>query len=86
MKRYRILFAGRFHKDYLKLPQEIQKKADQQILRLAKGEFSHPSLRAKKMEGEEKVWEASVTKNYRLVFKLEYDLISFLKIGAHDIL
>lgn len=86
MKKYRIAFTRRFQKDYAKLPPEIQSKADQQIHRLGKGDFSYPSLRVKKMTGEEKVWEASVTMNYRMVFDMERDLLTFLKIGLHDIL
>lgn len=83
---YDIAFAKRFHKDYAVLPQAIQEKADQQICRLADGDFSYPSLRTKKMEGEENVWEASVTMNYRMVFSIDEDLIMFLRIGTHDTL
>ena len=83
---YNIAFAKRFHKDYNVLPQAIQNKADQQICRLADGDFSYPSLRTKKMEGEENIWEASVDMNYRIIFSLNEDLIMFLRIGTHDIL
>ena len=84
--KYRIAFAIRFQKDYLKLPEEIQEKTDKQIRRLADGGFSYPSLRVKKIVGEEKVWEASITMNYRMVFYLEEDLVTLLRIGIHDIL
>jgi mRNA interferase RelE/StbE len=83
---YDIAFTKRFHKDYAGLPQTIQEKADQQICRLADGDFSYPSLRTKKMEGEENIWEASVTMNYRMIYSLEEDLITLLRIGTHDIL
>lgn len=83
---YRIIFTRRFQKDYRHLPPDIRDKADEQLRRLANAEFSHPSLRAKKMTGEEKIWEASVTMQYRIVFELEGDLLTFLKIGPHDIL
>lgn len=86
MKNYKIVFTRRFQKDYQKLPQEIQNKIDQQIRKLKKGDFFHPSLRSKKMEGDDKVWEASITMNYRLVFYLEDDIITFLKTGTHNIL
>lgn len=85
-RKYRVLFTKRFHKDYSKLPLEIQTKANEQIKKLAKGDFSYPSLRTKKIEGEEKVWEASVTMNYRIIFELDANHISFFKIGPHDIL
>lgn len=83
---YRVVFTKRFQKDYKSLPGEIQNTIDRQIKRLAKGDFSYPSLRAKKMEGEAKVWEASITMNYRMVFYLEEDSITFLKAGIHDML
>lgn len=83
---YDIAFTKKFHKDYAGLPQVIQEKADQQICRLADGDFSYPSLRNKKMEGEENIWEVSVTMNYRMVFLLEDDLITLLRIGTLDIL
>lgn len=86
MKKYKIAYTQRFHKDYLNLPENIQKKTDEQIERLANGNFSYPSLRMKKIKGEENVWEASITMNYRMVFNLEKDLIMFFKIGSHDIL
>ena len=83
---YRVVFTKRFQKDYKNLPGEIRNKIDRQIKRLAKGDFFYPSLRAKKMEGEEKTWEASITMNYRIVFYLEEDTITFLKAGIHDVL
>jgi mRNA interferase RelE/StbE len=83
---YDIVFTRRFHKDYAGVPHVIQEKADQQICRLADGDSSYPSLRTKKMEGEENIWEASVTMNYRMVLSLEEDLITLLRIGTHDIL
>jgi len=85
MKKYEIVLTKKFHKDFKKLPKEIQQKAKEQIRRLATGDFSFPSLRVKKMAGEENIWEASVTMNYRIIFQLEKKII-FLKIGTHDIL
>ena len=85
MKNYKIVLTKRFHKDFKKLPKEIQKKSKEKIRRLATGDFSFPSLRVKKMAGEENIWEASVTMNYRIIFQLEEKII-FLKIGTHDIL
>ena len=83
---YRVVFTKKFQKDYKNFPGEIQNKIDRQVRRLVKGDFSYPSLRAKKMEGEEKIWEASITMNYRMIFHLEEDTITFLKAGIHDVL
>ena len=86
MSAYRIIFTRRFHKDYAGLPRNVQDKADNQIRRLAEGAFTHPSLGFKKMAGEENVWEARVTINYRMVFMIDERYIVLLKIGTHDIL
>ena len=52
MENYKIIFTKKFHKDFKKLPAEIQKKSKQQIRRLSNGDFSFPSLRVKKMAGK----------------------------------
>jgi addiction module RelE/StbE family toxin len=86
MKKYKVSFTRKFQKDYKKLPKEIQNKIDQQIRKLTGGDFFYPSLRAKKMEGEENIWETSITMNYRMIFCLEENVMIFLKVGIHDIL
>jgi len=46
----------------------------------------HPSLRVKKMEGAKHVWEMSVTRNYRITFQREGNIVLLRNIGTHDML
>ncbi len=81
----RICFTRIFQKDYRALPRKIRKKTKEQVARIQVGDFSHPSLRLKKMRGKE-IWEATITMDYRLTFQIEGDLVTFRVIGTHDIL
>jgi len=47
---------------------------------------SYPSLRVKKMQGLDDVWEASVTMSYRITFQRAGDTLILRRIGTHDIL
>ena len=71
--------------DNITIPDEIQKQVDSKLKLLAK-DFRHPSLRAKKMSGYEKVWEARVTQGYRFTFEIYNDSYLLRKVGRHDIL
>jgi mRNA-degrading endonuclease RelE of RelBE toxin-antitoxin system len=78
-------FSRRFKKEYSNLPKEIQKTFDQK-LQLLLQDMSHPSLRAKRIQGTKNRWEGSVNMKYRFTFEfLENELI-FRAIGTHDIL
>ncbi len=74
--------AERFKKQYQKLPQQIQRLTNQKLGFLLEN-FNHPSLRVKKYKGEKDVWEASITMNYRLTFRIEGDTYILLAIGTH---
>lgn len=77
-----VKYSKRFLKGYTKLAVNIRKKADKQITLLLQDVF-YPSLRAKKMGGED-VWEARVDKHYRLTFLKTDNNITLLAIGPHD--
>ena len=82
----RVQYTRSFLKDYKKLPNDIQKSFEEK-LELLFNNFHHPSLRTKKIKGAgDKIWEASVTMNYRLTFQLEADAMLLRRIGTHDIL
>lgn len=56
--------AGRqFHK----LPHNLQKKARKQFAHLIE-DFRHPSLHAKKYQGNENLWQGRIDKSYRFYF------------------
>lgn len=81
----RFKFTRTFVRDYQNLPQQIQKATGKQ-LRLLSSNPQHPSLNVKKMNDPRQIWEARVTKSYRMTFQIEEDAYIFRKIGTHEIL
>ena len=79
----KIVFSDRFIKHYEALAPDIQKLTDKKIKLLAQN-LRHPSLRVKKMEGIADIWEASITMNYRLTFKIQNNELHLRVIGKHD--
>ena len=47
---------------------------------------AHPSLRVKRIKGTSRVWEMSITMNYRLTFEMEGEKVVLRRIGTHDVL
>ena len=75
-----------FLKSYGKLPAQLQRQIDSKLLRLAENP-NHPSLRTKRIQGTERLFESSVNMDVRLIWHYEGDkLIILLDVGHHDIL
>ncbi|MGH9779254.1 MAG: type II toxin-antitoxin system RelE/ParE family toxin [Candidatus Acidiferrales bacterium] len=81
--RFRALKS--FERDHAKLPRKIQEQFEKAI-HLFETNPRHPSLRVKKMRGTHGIWEASLTMSYRFTFNWEGDVVTFRRVGAHDIL
>ncbi|KKQ97702.1 MAG: hypothetical protein UT24_C0023G0008 [Candidatus Woesebacteria bacterium GW2011_GWB1_39_12] len=77
-----LVFTKQAEKLYQKLPSVIQKKVDRQFGFLLEN-YRHPSLRTRKMGGEEK-FEARIDKHYRFTFITVEEDIVILTIGPHD--
>lgn len=73
-----------FKRSYKKLPKFVQKKADR-IITLLAGDLRHPSIRAKKIQGADDVWEGRVDKFHRFTFEIKDDELILRSIGIHDI-
>lgn len=73
----------KYKKCFKKLPVNIQTKCVKQLRLLATG-WRHPSVRAKKMQGKESVWEGRIDKFYRFTFTISGDAITLRTIGPHD--
>lgn len=85
--KYRVAFTKSFKKEYHSLPVSLRDKVKEQITLLQSGNFSHPSLRLKKMRKTKvEKWEVSITMKYRMTFQIEGDLLTFRAVGKHDIL
>ena len=85
----RPVFTHGFVRDYQRLPESIQRRFDR-ALRFLLSNPRHPSLRAKKMEGQRDpegrdIWEARVTQGYRFTFAIDGDTYILYRIGPHDI-
>ncbi|MGM0836589.1 MAG: type II toxin-antitoxin system YafQ family toxin [Bacillota bacterium] len=82
----KIQFTKRFTRSYKKLDQPFQESIKQAISQLHL-DFSHPSLRVKKMQGyrNPNVWEASANMNLGITFEIEKpDTLVFRNCGHHD--
>lgn len=81
----KIAFSKPFEKDYAKLPKNIQKLLDGQLLLLLENS-RYPSLRVKKMQGYAGIWEGRITQNYRFTFEKKEDAYLIRRAGTHPIL
>ena len=79
----KIEVSKTFKKNFEKLPKEIQERFREKLHLLIEN-FQHPSLRVKKMQGKEDIWEASISDSYRITFSIIENVIMFRNIGVHD--
>ncbi len=81
----RIFYTKTFKKDFQGLPREIELIV-QKKLELFVNDSRHPSLRVKKMEGLNNIWEGRINDNYRFTFQIDSDTCILRRIGSHNIL
>lgn len=75
----------RFAQDYENLPERLQKQTDKALDFLLQN-LRHPSLRAHRIRGTARYWEARVTREYRIIFTIEGDTYVLYGVGPHDII
>ena len=75
---------NRFDRDYARLPDQLKERVKKQLALLMANPH-HPSLQAHKMEGRDDIWEARITREYRLTFTLEGDTCHLRRVGTHEI-
>ncbi len=75
----------KFQKDYKKLPSDI-KDVFKKKLQILIEHPNHPSLRHRKMAGCARIFEFSVTMNYRVTYEKIGDRGFLRRIGTHNIL
>jgi mRNA-degrading endonuclease RelE of RelBE toxin-antitoxin system len=80
-----LKWAQSFERDYIRLPEQMRALVEKAIRLLAENP-RHPSLHTKKMKGREGIWEARVTRDYRITFQWEGSVILLRRGGTHDIL
>jgi len=79
----KIVRTDSFKRDYGKLPEIVKRQADK-TLQFLVANLSHPSLRAKKIKSRENIWEARVSRGYRLSFEIKGETSILRRIGKHE--
>ncbi len=85
----KLEFTERFIADYDDLPKRLQHHVDKTLGFLLHNP-RHPSLRTKKMRGVRDpvgrdLWEARVTRSYRILFAIVGDTYLLYRVGPHRI-
>ncbi|SDJ16922.1 cytotoxin [Natribacillus halophilus] len=78
--------TSRFKKSYKKLDQQSQKAINKALVMMTE-DFSHPSLRMKKMKGyhNPNIWGISANMDVRITFHFENtEMIVLRNCGHHD--
>lgn len=75
-------FTLRFRKQYQKLQSEHQAKFDKQLAFLLTN-LRHPSLRSKKYDEANDIWQARVDDDYRFYFQIDGETYVLLSIIPH---
>lgn len=79
-----IVLSDRFRRSYVCLSQSIQRRVDQK-LGIFLANPRHPSLRVKRLQGHEGLWEGSITMNYRFVFTWIGKDAYIVDVGPHKL-
>ena len=83
---FKLTYTNRFLKHYKNLT-DIEKNQLQNKLRLLSQNPMHPSLRTKRIQGADDLFECSVNMDIRIIWYYEGDTIIILvDVGHHDIL
>jgi addiction module RelE/StbE family toxin len=80
-----LVFTRQFDRLFRRLPKRIRLETYEK-LELLLTDPAHPSLRVKRIQSTQDLWEMSVTMNYRITFQVEGETIVLRRIGTHDIL
>jgi mRNA-degrading endonuclease RelE of RelBE toxin-antitoxin system len=80
-----IVFTRTFERLFKRLPKRIRDETYEKLA-LFLEDPAHPSLRVKRIRGTERIWEMSITMNYRLTFEVDEERMLLRRIGTHDVL
>lgn len=83
---YQFTFTQRFQKHFKSLNAQEREQIVKKLKLLAENP-THPSLRTKRIQGTDRLFECSVNMNLRIIWYYEGDTIMILlDVGYHDIL
>jgi mRNA-degrading endonuclease RelE of RelBE toxin-antitoxin system len=80
-----LVFTRTFERLIRRLPKRVRDQTYEKLALFQK-DPAHPSLRVKRIKGTDRIWEMSVTMNYRITFEVEGERAILRRIGPHDIL
>ena len=78
----RLSYTERFRKSYTSAPANIQRAFDRRVAFLVRN-LRHPSLRAKKYDESQDIWQARVNGGWRFYFKIEGDIYILIDMIPH---
>ena len=78
-----LIFTKRFRKAYQQLPQPIQNKV-KKALRLLDENPRYPSLRVKRIQGTDPLYEGRIDQKYRFSFEFDSEDILLRNVDDHD--
>ena len=79
----KIVFSDRFIERYNRLEKVIQSKVKAKLKLMSENPM-HPSLRTKRVQGTENIFEASVNMNIRMTWQYVESGILLRNVGEHD--
>ena len=83
---FQITFTDRFQKHYKDLNDNEKKQLKNKLTLLSENPL-HPSLRSKRIQGTEDLFECSVNMDIRIILYYEGNtMIILIDVGHHDIL
>jgi hypothetical protein len=77
-----LSYTDRFRRSYEDAPSRVQKQCDKQLALLMQ-DIRHPSLRAKKFDKAQDIWQGRINAGWRFYFKIEADAYYLIDIIPH---
>ena len=68
----RLHYTDRFRRSYASAPPRIQRAFDRRVALFVQN-LRHPSLRAKKYDEANDIWQARINRDWRFYFAIERD-------------
>jgi hypothetical protein len=75
-------YSERFRRSYASAPRQVQQAFDRRIALLIHN-LRHPSLRAKKYDEANDIWQARVNGGWRFYFRIDGDTYDLIDIMPH---
>lgn len=84
MASRKLRYSRYFERGFKGLPSEIGKETKKAIRELEQDNLQ-PSRRPKKRKPKERgIWQIRITRNYRMTYRGDGDVVELLAVGTHD--